>query len=73
MVYVFLIGTGRCGSSLVHRLLARHPTRGSSPTWRTACRACRQAPDAPATPSIGTLPVPDSGTSWLRYAPSEAY
>ena len=27
-MYVFLIGTGRCGSTLVHQLLARHPDVG---------------------------------------------
>jgi hypothetical protein len=44
---------------------------GSSSTWRTAYRAGKR-------PTLGNavyrrIPIPASGTGWLRYAPSEAY
>lgn len=42
---------------------------GSSPTWRTAYRACRQTPDVPATPSIGTFPSRPRGRAGFATRP----
>lgn len=71
-MYVFVLGTGRCGSTLVHEVLARHPEVGfvSNVDDRLA--------------SLGLLGrwnnavyrrIPDRFTrkGRLRYAPSEAY
>lgn len=70
--YVFVLGTGRCGSTLVHEVLCRHPgvgfitnvednLRGADPTARFAGRLFRRLP--PAASQKGRL----------RYAPSEGY
>ena len=72
-MYVFLVGTGRCGSTLVHQLLARHPEVGfltnledrlpglPANAWRSSNAVYRHAP------------VWATGTGRLRVAPSEAY
>jgi hypothetical protein len=68
-----LIGTGRCGSTLVHQLLARHPDVGFISNLED------RVPGLPANARRSGnaldrhVPVPASGASWLRYAPSEAY
>lgn len=69
---VFVLGTGRCGSTLVHEVLCRHPDvgfltnlddnlRGRDPTARMAGALFRRLP--PAAAQKGRL----------RYAPSEGY
>lgn len=45
----FVIGTGRCGSTLVHEVLARHPGSALCPTWRTSFRRLTSA-------AAGTMP-----------------
>jgi hypothetical protein len=68
----WILGTGRCGSTLVHEVLARHPGTGfisnvedrvAAPAWtgRWNGTLFRQVPDR----------FTDKGR--LRYAPSEAY
>jgi hypothetical protein len=69
--FVFLLGTGRCGSSLVHEVLARHPDIGflsnvddrigSSPISRWNSVIYRRVP--PALTRKGRI----------RFAPSEGY
>jgi Sulfotransferase family len=72
-MYVFLIGTGRCGSTLVHELLTRHPGVGFisnlEDRWPSLPPVARRAGIAlyRHTPAWAT------GTGRLRVAPSEAY
>jgi hypothetical protein len=72
-VYVFLIGTGRCGSTLVHQLLARHPDVGFISNLEDRLPGLPAAARRSANALYRRAPVPASGTGWLRYAPSEAY
>jgi hypothetical protein len=69
---VFVLGTGRCGSTLVHEVLCGHPdvafmtntddlSNGRAPTGRWATRLFRELP--PAASKKGRL----------RLAPSEGY
>lgn len=66
----FVIGTGRCGSTLVHEILARHPgngfvtnldDKGIRTSSRTQNQVWRQLPAAVTTKGR------------FRFAPSEAY
>jgi len=66
----FVIGTGRCGSTLVHEILARHPDngfvtnlddKGVRTSSRTQNRVWRQLPASVTTKGR------------FRFAPSEAY
>jgi len=69
--YAFVLGTGRCGSTLVHEVLARHPDVGfitniddrvgTSAAGRAQARLYRR------------LPVSATTKGRLRLAPSEAY
>lgn len=71
-MFLFVLGTGRCGSTLVHEVLCRHPDvgflsnlddnlRGKDPAARVAGALFRRLP--PAAAQKGRL----------RYAPSEGY
>jgi hypothetical protein len=72
-MYVFLIGTGRCGSTLVHGLLARHPGVGFisnlEDRWPSLPPVARRAGNA----LYRHTPARVTGTGRLRVAPSEAY
>jgi len=69
--YAFVLGTGRCGSTLVHEVLARHPDVGfvtnvddrigTSAAGRVQARLYRR------------LPASATQKGRLRLAPSEAY
>lgn len=66
----FVIGTGRCGSTLVHEILARHPENGFVTNLddlgvRTSSRAQNQA--------WRRLPASVTTKGRFRFAPSEAY
>jgi hypothetical protein len=69
----FVIGTGRCGSTLVHELLARHPDVGFM------CNLEDRIPGLPA--GVGRfnnalyrrVPPALTGKGRVRYAPSEAW
>jgi hypothetical protein len=66
----FVIGTGRCGSTLVHEILARHPDNGFVTNLddmgiRTSSRAQNQA--------WRKLPAAVTTKGRFRFAPSEAY
>jgi len=71
-IYLFVLGTGRCGSSLVHEVLARHPDVGFvsnvddrlaqlGPTGRWNNAVYRRVPERLTTKGR------------IRFAPSEAY
>jgi hypothetical protein len=76
MMFVFIIGTGRCGSTLVHELLARHPDVGFVSNLEN------RAPRLPAGATrwnnslygslSGGMPSTLSRGRW-RFKPSEAY
>jgi len=66
----FVIGTGRCGSTLVHEILARHPSNGfitnlDDKGIRTSSRFQNQA--------WRQLPASVTTKGRFRFAPSEAY
>ncbi len=66
----FVIGTGRCGSTLVHEMLARHPENGFVTNFddkgiRTSSRLQNQA--------WRRLPASVTTKGRFRFAPSEAY
>ena len=66
----FVIGTGRCGSTLVHEVLARHPGNGfvtnlDDKGIRTSSRVQNQA--------WRQLPASVTTKGRFRFAPSEAY
>ena len=66
----FVIGTGRCGSTLVHEILARHPANGfvtnlDDKGIRTSSRVQNQA--------WRRLPASVTTKGRFRFAPSEAY
>ena len=75
-MFVFIIGTGRCGSTLVHELLARHPGVGF------VSNVENRAPRLPAGVTrwnnslygslSGGMPSALSRGRW-RFKPSEAY
>lgn len=66
----FVIGTGRCGSTLVHEILARHPANGfvtnlDDKGIRTSSRVQNQV--------WRQLPASVTTKGRFRFAPSEAY
>jgi sulfotransferase family protein len=70
--FAFVLGTGRCGSTLVHEIIARHPDVGFVSNLED------RLPLAPRTGRWNNdlyRRVPDRLTAKgrLRYAPSEAY
>ncbi|MCU0269484.1 MAG: sulfotransferase [Acidimicrobiales bacterium] len=73
--FVFLIGTGRCGSSLLHELLARHPGTGfvSNVDDVLAGRAARLGLDRRNGALHRRLPAAATRKGRVRFAPSEAY
>jgi Sulfotransferase family len=72
-MFLFVIGTGRCGSSLVHDLLAHHPDVGFLPNLDD------RIPGLPARAArygnllYRRLPPSLTRKGRLRYAPSEGY
>lgn len=69
--YVFLLGTGRCGSSLVHEVLARHPEVGfvSNLDDRLPSGSIRRWNGA----IYRRMPQSFTTKGRVRFAPSEAY
>jgi Sulfotransferase family len=65
-VYAFLIGTGRCGSTLVHQLIARHPGVGFVSKVEDRLPWLPPAAGRLNNPLYRRAPSP-------RLAPSEAY
>jgi Sulfotransferase family len=72
-VYIFLIGTGRCGSTLVHELLARHPGVGFISNLEDRLPRLPSSVRRSSNALYRHAPFSITGTSGLRYAPSEAY
>jgi hypothetical protein len=70
-VYVFLIGTGRCGSTLVHELLAHHPGVGYISNLEDRLPALPAGARRYGNALYRRLPPGAAGR--LRYAPSEGY
>ena len=70
---IFIIGTGRCGSTLVHELLARHPDVGFISNLED--RLPRLPPSAGRwnNPQNRRVPPPMTPKGRARFAPSEAY
>jgi len=71
-LYCFVLGTGRCGSTLVHEVLARHPDVGFVSNledhlpWLRIMGRCNNALYRRIPPGL-------SRKGRLRYAPSEGY
>src|SRR5215218_1994673 len=72
-VYVFLIGTGRCGSTLVHELLACHPGVGFISNLEDRVPGVPPIARRSANALYRRAPASLRGTKGFRYAPSEAY
>lgn len=70
--FVFMIGTGRCGSSLLHEVLARHPDVGfvSNVDDRLAPLGLKGRWN---NPIYRRVPPRFTEKGKLRFAPSEAY
>ena len=69
--FVFVLGTGRCGSSLVHEVLARHPDVGFVTNVEDRFGTVRLGAAGPRI--YRALPPSVSTKGRLRFAPSEAY
>ena len=69
--FVFLLGTGRCGSSLLHEVIARHPEVGFVSNLDDRLRG-RWNP-AWNGPVYRRTPVARTRKGRLRFAPSEGY
>ncbi|MBV9411861.1 MAG: sulfotransferase [Acidimicrobiia bacterium] len=69
--YGFVLGTGRCGSTLVHEVLARHPDVGF--VTNVDDRIGRAAGGRMQAELIRRLPTAATRKGRLRLAPSEAY
>jgi Sulfotransferase family len=69
--FVFVLGTGRCGSSLVHEVIARHPDVGFVSNIDDRLRT--QIPVGWATPLYRRLPTRFTQKGRIRIAPSEGY
>lgn len=70
--YVFLTGSGRCGSSLVHEVLARHPDIGFISNIDDRFPALRPGGRANG-PIYRRVPQAATVKGRVRFAPSEAY
>ena len=72
MRLVFVVGTGRCGSTLVHEVLAKHPAFGFVSNIEDALPGCNRLGrwnNALFRSALGNF----SDKRRLRFAPSEAY
>src|SRR5690606_26477266 len=69
---VFIVGTGRCGSTLVHEVLARHPAFGFISTVDDRLAFLDPAGRWNGVLLRSPLARAGSGARW-RFAPSEAY
>jgi hypothetical protein len=72
-VHVFLIGTGRCGSTLVHELLARHSGVGFVSNLEDRVPGLPPSARRSSNALYRHAPAWVTGTGRLRYAPSEGY
>ena len=73
VVFIFLIGTGRCGSSLVHELLARHPDVGFLSNLEDRLPRLPAVAGRCNNPLYRRVPRSLTRKGRLRYAPSEGY
>lgn len=69
--YVFALGTGRCGSTLVHEVLARHASMGFLTNIEDRLGGARLG--RPAAAAYRWLPAAATVKGRLRLAPSEGY
>jgi len=70
--FAFVLGTGRCGSTLVHEILARHPDVGFVSNLED--RLARQpVPSRLNNDIYRRVPERFTAKGRLRFAPSEAY
>ena len=69
--FVFVLGTGRCGSSLVHEVIARHPGVGFLANIDDRARG--QLPVGWVAPLYRRLPTRFTQKGRIRLAPSEGY
>jgi Sulfotransferase family len=72
-VYIFLIGTGRCGSTLVHELLACHSGVGFISNLEDRVPGLPPIAGRSGNALYRQTPALARGTRRFRYAPSEAY
>ena len=70
--YAFVLGTGRCGSTLVHEVLARHPDVGFLSNVEDVFPGLRM-PGRPNDILFRGAPPSLSARRRLRYGPSEGY
>lgn len=70
--FVFVLGTGRCGSTLVEEVLARHPDAGFFSNLQDNIPALARR-GRWNSPVYRRLPVGATRKGGIRYAPSEAY
>lgn len=69
--FVFVIGTGRCGSTVVHELLARHPEVGFMSNLDDHLRSTRLSRLNNA--ALRLVPPAATAKGRPRFAPSEGY
>ena len=72
-MFVFVIGTGRCGSTLVQELLCRHPEVGFLSNVEDRARFLPAAAGRFNNELYRRLPPSLTRKGRLRYAPSEGY
>jgi hypothetical protein len=72
-VFAFLIGTGRCGSTLLHELLARHPGVGFVSNLEDRLPWLPPAAGRWNNPLYRRLPSALTSNRRARFGPSEAY
>ena len=71
--FAFVLGTGRCGSTLVHEVLARHPDVGFVSNIEDRFPVPASPGYDGTTTSTGSCPSSSRGRAGLRFAPSEGY
>ena len=69
----FVLGTGRCGSTLVHEVLARHPGVGFVSNLEDRLPAVGRRPAPLNRRLYDRLPVEWTRKGRVRFAPSEGY
>ncbi|WP_424535211.1 sulfotransferase family protein [Sphaerisporangium viridialbum] len=72
-MYGFVVGTGRCGSTLVHEVLARHPDVGFVSNLDDRYARCPRWVRRRSGAIYRRVPPRLTAKGRLRYAPSEAY
>lgn len=72
-MFAFVIGSGRCGSTLVHEVLARHPEAGFVSNLDDRWARCPQGVRRRGSAIYRRVPPGLTRKGRLRFAPSEGY